>query len=262
MFRIDFTSLSEAARGQEEQSHCGGLHHDEFIFPDYILHYNGLLLEVRNLSKSFRTPAGDLEILRGITLSLSPGQALSIMGPSGSGKSTLLHILGVLDNPTSGTVTLDGENPFTLDEPGQAAFRNRRIGFLFQDHCLLPQCTLLENVQTPCLASGSITPQITARARRLLERVGLTLRLNHRPGELSGGEKQRAALARALIRQPALLLCDEPTGNLDRKSADAVALLLAQLQKDTTIIVVTHSPDLAGRFPKRFEMHENNLRAR
>jgi len=186
------------------------------------------------------------------------------MGPSGSGKSTLLYILGALDPPTSGSVTLDGIDPFGLDDRAQSAFRNRHVGFVFQDHSLLPQCTVLENVLAPTLATArgkAAAAQDEQRARMLLEQVGLTGRLGHRPSELSGGEKQRAALARALILDPVLLLCDEPTGNLDRTSADAVAELLLSLhaRRRTILVVVTHSAALAERFPVRYEMDDGRL---
>ena len=187
-----------------------------------------------------------------MSLILAPGQSLCIMGPSGSGKSTLLYILGTLEPPTSGTVTLDGRDPFRLPEPELAAFRNRQVGFVFQDHCLLPQCSVLENVLAPTLVAKS-RDGLGARARALLEKVGLGERLEHRPAELSGGEKQRVALARALILKPALLLCDEPTGNLDPESAGTVASMLLDLhdREKTILVLVTHSADLAARFPDR-----------
>jgi lipoprotein-releasing system ATP-binding protein len=213
------------------------------------------LLNVKDLTKSYATPRGDLPILHGVSLELTRGDAIAIMGPSGSGKSTLLYILGALDAPSSGTVTLDGQDPFALGEREQARFRNARIGFVFQDHSLLPQCSVLENVLAPTLvADSSDDPQ--PRARDLLTQVGLGDRLDHRPGELSGGEKQRAALARALIRDPLLLLCDEPTGNLDRTSADTVASLLLDLHKrrNTILVVVTHNAALAERLPVQYEM--------
>jgi lipoprotein-releasing system ATP-binding protein len=183
------------------------------------------------------------------------------MGPSGSGKSTLLHILGALDTPTSGSVTLDGASPFELDEKQLAAFRNETVGFVFQDHCLLPQCSVIENVLTPTLVARS-TNDYGGRARALLDQVGLTERLDHRPAELSGGEKQRVALARALINEPKLLLCDEPTGNLDARSADVVASLLLELhaRQKTILVVVTHSAELAARFPARYEMVDQSIR--
>lgn len=222
------------------------------------------MLEAAHISKSYPVAGGILEVLSDVSLKLDRGGAVSIMGPSGSGKSTLLYILGALEAPTSGTFTLDGENPFSMNEAQQAAFRNRRIGFLFQDHCLLPQCSVMENVLTPVLADGSPDDATRGFARELLEQVGLAQRLDHRPGELSGGEKQRCALARALIRQPALLLCDEPTGNLDRKSADAVAAMLLELHRarKTMLVVVTHSQELADRLPTRLQMIDQTLKPR
>jgi lipoprotein-releasing system ATP-binding protein len=230
------------------------------------------VLVATNLTKSYRTPRGELPILNGITLSLDRGAAAAIMGPSGSGKSTLLYssvllpllyVLGVLDAPTAGTVTLDGHDPFQLNEREQAAFRNKQIGFVFQDHSLLPQCSVLENVLAPTLVAPRAErgANVEARARELLAQVGLGDRLDHRPGELSGGEKQRAALARALIRDPLLLLCDEPTGNLDRGTADTVATLLLDLhrKRNTILVVVTHSAALADRFPVRYEMNAGKL---
>lgn len=218
------------------------------------------MLEVKDISKEYPAPRGALEVLSGATFALSRGDAAAIMGPSGSGKSTLLYIVGALERPTSGTVTLDGKNPYELSEKEQAAFRNREIGFVFQDHCLLPQCSVLENVLIPALV-GERDVNIEARARELLQQVGLHERLEHLPSELSGGEKQRVALARALIRSPQMLLCDEPTGNLDRASADMVASLLLELhrQQKTILIVVTHSPELAGRFPLRLELRDRQL---
>jgi lipoprotein-releasing system ATP-binding protein len=219
------------------------------------------LLEVVNLSKQYPTPQGALTILSDVSLSLKRGDAVSIMGPSGSGKSTLLYIVGALEPPTSGTIRLDDQDPFQLKERELAAFRNRKVGFVFQDHCLLPQCSVIENVLTPTLVSGPGTADATERARRLLDEVGLAGRINHRPGELSGGEKQRVALARAMIMGPVLLLCDEPTGNLDQKSAETVARLLLELheRQETILIVVTHSAELAARLPTRYELNEQNL---
>lgn len=210
------------------------------------------MLQVEEIFKSYPTPGGELEILHGVTFQLDEGEALAVMGPSGCGKSTLLQILGALEPPTSGKVSLDGMDPYSLPEPEQALFRNTRVGFVFQDHSLLPQLTVEENVLTPLLV-GPRDPEAPARARRLIEEVGLVHRLKHRPGELSGGEKQRVAIARALIRQPKLLLCDEPTGNLDQQSAGNVADLLDRLQRERrmTIVLVTHSQELAGRFGRR-----------
>lgn len=221
------------------------------------------MLEAKNVSKSYATPRGPLPILKDVNLSLKRGEAASIVGPSGTGKSTLLYVLGALEPPDSGSVTVDGQDPFTLNEAGLAAFRNRQIGFVFQDHCLLPQCSVLENVLVPTLVAERDTSAV-ARARELLDRVGLSARLEHRPAELSGGEKQRAAIARALIRRPALLLCDEPTGNLDRHTAQQVGDLLLEINKQmaTMLIVVTHSPELSQRFPVRFELADQTLQPR
>lgn len=218
------------------------------------------MLRISDVSKSYPTARGPLQILSGITQTFNRGDAVAIMGPSGSGKSTLLYILGALEPPTSGSVLLDDQNPYELPEDELAAFRNRRIGFIFQDHYLLPQCTVLENVLTPTLVAGR-DENYLERARMLLDQVGLSDRLDHRPSELSGGEKQRVAIARALICRPLLLLCDEPTGNLDRDSAENVADLLLDLHRrqETILIVVTHSAELASKFPIRFEMRDGQL---
>lgn len=217
-------------------------------------------LELRNLWKSYDSPAGRLEVLRNICLILNAPAAVAVMGPSGSGKSTLLHILGVLDRPSRGEVWLDGVNPFLLEEREQAQFRNRKIGFVFQDHALLPQCSVLENVLVPTLVSPT-GDNWEERARYLLRRVGLEQRLDHLPAALSGGEKQRTAIARALIASPRLVLCDEPTGNLDRVSAKMVADLLLELHREqgNILIVVTHSSELAARFDARFEVKDGQL---
>lgn len=219
------------------------------------------MLEVTNLTKEYPTPRGPLTILSGVSLKLSRGEATSIMGPSGSGKSTLLHILGALEPPSSGSVTLEGVDPYRLDEKSLAAFRNRKVGFVFQDHCLLPQLTVLENVLTPTLVARS-KDSLIERARTLLDQVGLAERVDHRPAELSGGEKQRVSLARALINEPLMLMCDEPTGNLDHKSAEVVASLLVELhaRQQTILIVATHSAELAAKFQRRLEMFDRGLR--
>jgi len=232
------------------------------------------MLQVAHLSKDYPTPRGALAVLSDVSFSLAAGDAAAIMGPSGSGKSSLLYVLGALEPPSSGTVTLDGQDPFQLPPARLAAFRNRSVGFVFQDHCLLPQCTLLENVLIPTLVApaparslsgnGERAPggDANARARMLIEQVGLSPRIDHRPGELSGGERQRVAIARALVREPRLLLCDEPTGNLDRASAGNVAALLKDLhrQQQTILIVVTHSTELASSFPIRFALVDRQLR--
>jgi lipoprotein-releasing system ATP-binding protein len=218
------------------------------------------MLEANHLSKSYATPAGELAVLRDVSLSLDAGDAACVMGPSGSGKSTLLYILGGLEPPTSGTVRLNGTDPYTLSADAIASFRNREIGFVLQDHCLLPQCTVLENVLVPTLV-GDADSGAEQRARELIAHVGLGYRLHHRPAELSGGEKQRAAIARALVRQPKMLLCDEPTGNLDAETAAVVADLLIKLhaEQHAIMIIVTHSEALGARFARRWQMQRGVL---
>ena len=218
------------------------------------------MLEISEVSKQYTTPRGPLTVLAGVSLTIKRGEAAAIMGPSGVGKSTLLYIVGGLEPPTSGHVTLDGSDPHKFGEKELAEFRNLKVGFLFQDHCLLPQCSVLENVLIPTLVLKD-RAAYPKRARELLEQVGLGERVEHRPSELSGGEKQRAALARALLLQPVVLLCDEPTGNLDEASAGVVADLLLELHRrqETILIVVTHSADLAARFPQRYELRHANL---
>ena len=218
-------------------------------------------LDVEQLSREFSGAAGTLSILRGVDLKMNRGDALVVTGPSGSGKSTLLYIIGALDRPTSGTVRLLGTDPHSLSEADQAAFRNRHVGFVFQDHHLLPQCTVLENALIPLLAGAGATAADEQRARQLLERVGLGDRLTHRPAQLSGGERQRVAVCRALICQPELLLADEPTGNLDQRTAEAVGSLLLELaqEQNTLLICVTHSRELAARFPQHRELEDGRL---
>ena len=200
-------------------------------------------LRVEHLDKDYPTPTTPLSVLRDVNLEVQRGEAVAVMGPSGSGKSTLLHILGTLDRPTHGGVRLGDQDPFALSEPKLADFRNRSIGFVFQDHHLLPQCSVLENVLIPTLAGRDDQAKVREWALKLLERVGLSDRLNHRPAELSGGERQRVAVARALIHHPPLLLADEPTGNLDRVKSDEIGRLLLELHREeqTILIVVTHS---------------------
>ena len=219
-------------------------------------------LVVEHLSKSFPTRGESLIVLRDVSLKLAAGQNVAILGPSGSGKSTLLFIVGTLDAPSGGSVLLDGVDPFALQERDLAEFRNQHVGFVFQDHYLLPQLTVLENVLVPALADGSPPSDVVKRARYLLERVGLAERLEHRPAELSGGERQRVGVARALLLKPALVLADEPTGNLDRKNAAAIGDLLVQMQREeqTMLLVVTHSLDLAKRFERRYEIDDGRLK--
>jgi len=218
------------------------------------------VLKVESVSKHFDTPRGPLPILTEVSFSKEAGEALCIMGPSGSGKSTLLHVLGTLEPPSAGSVVLADVDPFRLSERELASFRNREIGFVFQDHFLLPQCSVLENVLAPTLVTKEEGDH-EARARELLDRVGLAERLDHRPAELSGGERQRAAIARALVLSPRLVLCDEPTGNLDAASAGTVADLLVELhaREEAVLVVVTHSAALADRFDDRRRLVEGRL---
>lgn len=218
-------------------------------------------LEIENLSKEYPTRAESLKVLKDISLELSQGDSAAILGPSGCGKSTLLYCIGTLDTPTSGSVKLNGQSPFALSETDLAKFRSQNIGFIFQDHHLLPQLTVLENVLVPTLAEGSATPKQIERARMLIERVGLSQRIEHRSAELSGGERQRVAVARSLIHEPLLLLADEPTGNLDKTNAEAIGNLLLELQKEegTILIVVTHSQELAEIFQRRYQLDDGKL---
>jgi lipoprotein-releasing system ATP-binding protein len=220
-------------------------------------------LAVNNITKEFPTRAENLVVLRGASLELSSGQNLAILGPSGSGKSTLLYIIGTLDRPSSGSIQLRGSDPFALNEPQLADFRNEQIGFVFQDHYLLPQCSVLENVLLPTIAQPNAGAEFIDRAKMLIERVGLSGRIDHRPAELSGGERQRVAVARALIRKPILLLADEPTGNLDRTTAASVGRLLLDLERgeQTMLIFVTHSLELASLFDRRLELDDGRLTA-
>jgi lipoprotein-releasing system ATP-binding protein len=215
-------------------------------------------LRVSNVEKSFEMGETRVEVLRGISFEMDEGEALAVTGPSGSGKSTLLHLIGTLDAPTKGRIEIGGREVYRLPERDLAHFRNRTIGFVFQDHHLLPQYSVLENVLIPALAFRGGQNGAETRAREVIERVALADRLDHRPAELSGGERQRVAVARALINRPTLLLCDEPTGSLDAENARGVADLLFELHREagTILIAVTHSEDLAGRFARRFDLRE------
>ncbi len=216
-------------------------------------------LELQDLSKTFETAGGAVPVLRNVDLRLAGGTAAAIVGPSGSGKSTLLHVVGTLEPPSSGRVVIDGVEPFRLPEAELARFRNRSIGFVFQDHHLLPQYSVLENVLLPTFAvPGGDRAAALERAHALIARVGLGHRLGHRPAELSGGERQRTAIARALIQLPKVLLCDEPTGNLDAAAAAAVVELLFELhhQEGHLLLVVTHDLGLAARLPRRFTIED------
>ncbi len=206
------------------------------------------LLAARDLRKTFMTPTREVAVLKGVNLSVRKGESVCILGVSGTGKSTLLHILGTLDVPTDGTVWFEEKDVFRLSPPELAAFRNRRIGFVFQFHYLLPEFTALENVMMPALIARMAASKAKKRAQELLERVGVAHRLTHKPGELSGGEQQRVAIARALMMSPSLLLADEPTGNLDPETAQTVHDLILSLNKHEalTLIVVSHNPELAA----------------
>ena len=238
--------------------------HREGAFRSAHAPYNETMpdLIVEHVSKTFATRGEPLVVLRDASLTLSAGQNSVILGPSGSGKSTLLFIIGTLDTPTGGSVRLSGTDPFSMNETQLAEFRNRHVGFVFQDHYLLPQLTVLENVLVPALADGAPSKATVERARELLSRVGLAERMDHRPAELSGGERQRVGVARALLLKPALILADEPTGNLDRKSAAAIGELLVELprQEQAMLLAVTHSQELAQRFERRLELDDGRLR--
>lgn len=218
-------------------------------------------LLIEHVAKQYPTRAEPLVVLCDVSLALSQADSVAIVGPSGSGKSTLLNIVGGLEPPSGGRLLLGEQDPWTLAPRELSLFRNRQVGFVFQDHHLLPQCSVLENTLLPTVAAGATTAEQVERARRLLERVGLAERLEHRPAELSGGERQRAALARALINRPAILLADEPTGNLDQAAADVVAGLLLELQQAESLMlmVATHSERLAGRMQRRFALEQGRL---
>jgi ABC-type lipoprotein export system ATPase subunit len=225
----------------------------------------GPLLKLTRVTRRYDSPSqsGALTVLNDISLELAQGESLAIVGPSGSGKSTLLHIIGTLDRPTSGSVALNGQELGALNDQQLAAVRNRQIGFVFQSHYLLPQCTALENVLVPTLACAKAVAHSGAseRAERLLKRVGLGERMSHRPGELSGGERQRVAVVRALINQPQLLLADEPTGSLDQTSARELGQLLLDLNREegVTLIIVTHAHELAQRMERVLELKQGRL---
>jgi lipoprotein-releasing system ATP-binding protein len=217
-------------------------------------------LSAESISKSFPTRSGSLDVLRDVSLTLDAGESAAVMGPSGSGKSTLLNILGTLEAPSAGRVSIENTDPFALSERELARFRNRRVGFVFQEHHLLPQCSVLENILLPTLAGHGEADGLD-RARRLIDRVGLSERLEHRPAELSGGERQRVAIARALINSPAVVLADEPTGNLDGRTAASIAKLLLEVYQDegAVLVVVTHSKDLAEQIGALMRLEDGAL---
>ncbi len=226
------------------------------------------MIELVDVTKTYGEPGGTgaVSVLKGITLKIEPGRSVVIVGPSGCGKSTLLNIIGGLDHPTGGRVLLDGKDLAELDDEELARIRNRQIGFVFQLHHLLPQCTALENVLIPTLATpdNSSQREVRERAKALLARVGLGDRMSYRPGELSGGQRQRVAVARALINRPKLLLADEPTGSLDETTSQSIAELLAELNREegVTLVVVTHARELASRIGHVLELSGGTLNDR
>ena len=221
----------------------------------------GARVDIHNVCKSFELGGRVIEVLRGVDLSIAAGSMVAVVGLSGAGKSTLLHVLGALDRPTSGTIEYDGVELWRMSPTELAGFRNRTIGFVFQFHHLLPDFTALENCVMPALLARLSRAEATERARALLERVGLGDRLEHRPGELSGGEQQRVALARALVLEPRVLLADEPTGNLDSKTGEEIHRLIVELNRERgmTMLVVTHNGDFARRLPERLRMVDGRL---
>lgn len=219
------------------------------------------MITVTDLHKSFEMGGQTLLVLQGINLTIEKGELIAIVGASGAGKSTLLHILGLLDHPTKGTVTFDGQNLFDLSESAQAEFRNRRIGFVFQFHHLLPEFTALENACMPALIQRRNPDQVEDDAIAILQEVGLGARLHHKPGELSGGEQQRVAVARALLQKPDLVLADEPTGNLDTHTGDALFALMRELNKarGTTFVIVTHNDKLSAQADRILHMQDGHI---
>lgn len=219
------------------------------------------MIKVTNLHKSFSMGTYEVPVLKGINLEIQRGELVSIVGASGAGKSTLLHIIGTLDKPSSGTVTFDGQNLFRMTEAQQAEFRNRRIGFVFQFHHLLAEFTALENACMPALVQRRDPGAVTTEATNLLTEVGLGHRLHHKPGELSGGEQQRVAMARALMQKPDVVLADEPTGNLDTHSGDGLFGLMRTLSKTrgTTFVIVTHNDKLSAQSDRIIHMQDGQI---
>jgi lipoprotein-releasing system ATP-binding protein len=222
---------------------------------------SGARLDIAGLKKSFDFEGRRIDVLQGVDLHVEPGEMVAVIGASGAGKSTFLHVIGTLDTPTSGSIIIDGQQLVALDSKRLAEFRNRTIGFVFQFHHLLPEFTAIENAAMPALIAGLSREAATKKAAELLDRVGLSQRLRHRPGELSGGEQQRVALARALVMEPQLLLADEPTGNLDRRTGASIHDLLLELNRERgmTLLVVTHNDDLAIQLPRQLRMVNGKL---
>ena len=221
---------------------------------------DSVLLRISKICKSFEHIHHTVSVLQDVSFEVVQCQSLVMTGPSGSGKSTLLHLIGALDKPSSGEIEINGTSLLNLSELELAKFRNQMIGFVFQDHHLLPQYSVLENVLIPTMAFKNMSPNFQKRAIDLLEKIGLSDRISHRPAELSGGERQRVAIARALINQPSIILCDEPTGNLDHATANTVTSLLFDLHQteQNILVVVTHNRDLEHRFDRRFVFKENS----
>ena len=221
------------------------------------------LLQLKNISREFPSAEGGvpLRVLRGLSMEVARGESIAVVGPSGCGKSTLLNLIGTLDQPTDGAIAFDGRDLIALNDDELALLRNREMGFIFQSHHLLPQCTVMENVLIPTLAHGRATADDEERARRLLDRVGLGERLSHRPGQLAGGERQRVAVVRALINEPQLLLADEPTGALDQATADQLGQLLVELnaEENVTLITVTHSEKLSAQMARTLKLKDGQI---
>lgn len=223
-----------------------------------------VFVQLKQATKCYTAEAGPNEVLRGINLDIQKGRTYAVVGPSGCGKSTLLNILGLLDKPTGGSLLWDGQDAANLSDPDAAKIRNMCVGFIFQMHHLLPQCSILDNVLLPTLAGHNKTPhkELLYYAADLLERVGLTSKMGYRPGQLSAGQRQRVAIVRALINRPSLLLADEPTGSLDHANAEQIAELLVELnrQEKVTLIIATHARDLAAKMDRRFDLTDGVLR--
>ena len=218
-------------------------------------------IRVENLLKSYKQGPRTVEALKGIDLVFTPGESVAIVGASGAGKTTFIHILGTIDRPSGGRVLYDGRDVFAMGESELARFRNRTVGFVFQFHHLLPEFTALENTMMPALIQGMHRKKAKGRAEEILGQVGLRDRMTHKPGELSGGEQQRVAVARSLILEPAVLLADEPTGNLDRETGEGVYRLLQQMntERGITMVIVTHNEEIAGRLPRRIRLVDGRV---